>query len=749
MRYSIPSYKAWFLVLLFILSFGSVATYSQTFGRLRGIVTDSTNGEALAFANVYIKQLQIGTSTDANGYYLISSVPAGKRDTLTVSYIGYQPKSKTFIILPNKITNIDFKLSVSNVELSTVEKIGKKIVEQNSTDLGLKRISIKSLETLPKGVETDVFRSLQYIPGVNFTGDVSAKYYVRGSDDNQNLVLLNGATIYNPFHALGLFSVIDPDMIKNIKFYKGGFPAEYGGRLSSVMDLITIDGNRNRFGAKASLSMLTAKALLEGPLPHGSFVITGRKSYSTRILKKFLNDKTLPSDFYDTSIKLNYSNPNLIHGAKFVVNYFRSSDALKNNDLLKEDFSWSDNVFGFSWYQVYDVPLFSEFNISFSKFKGQVSPNFSSARALNNELSDITLNYKYNYIYANKDELTFGMHISSIDSKLSVENNAGILTETNGKGANFTIFSDYKFLRFENFGLNIGARYNLTGISAHGANYIEPRISFTYRPFGFLSIKGAWGKYQQELTTVSDENDVISLFEPYIIVPGKLKTPRATHYSLGAVVYFTDSWKLTTEIYYKDLSNITALKVKRDFSGGADLTSADGESYGVEVSSVIVVEPFRFVSSYTLSYAYKEVDNWLYYPKYDSRHFVNLLLEYSLGKGWKTSITWTYKTGLPFTPTTGFYDKLFLSDFRGDWDIYSNYIPFLTLGDKNIARLPNYHRMDVSLSKDFKIGITNFSLNVSIINVYNRKNIFYFDRSTGKQVNMLPFLPTFSIKVKL
>ena len=721
----------------------------QSSGSLRGVVTDSLTSESLTYANVFIKELEIGSSTDDHGYYFIPSIPANKKYTVTVSYIGYLSKSETVMIAPNKITNLDVDISPNSVKFQTIEKIGVRLIEKNAPDIGLKRISIKSIQALPKGVETDVFRSLQYMPGVNFAADVSAKYYVRGGDNNQNLVLLNGATIYNPFHALGLFSVIDPDMIKNIKFYKGSSPAEYGGRLSSVMDIKTIDGNRNRVSGQASLSLLTAKAMVEAPIPHGSVVVTGRRSYNTKILKDFLNDKTIPFDFYDASIKLNYSNPNFIPGSKFVLHYFTSNDKLNNKDLFKEDFFWTNDVFGFSWFKVYDIPLFSELNVSVSKFKGKVSPNLSTARAIQNDVQDITFNYKFNYIYSSKDEMSMGLQIHSIETNLFLENNTGVFSNNNIKGVNIVMFAKYKLLRSDKFGLDFGVRYNLTGLTNKGANYFEPRISFTYTPFASISIKGAWGKYQQEITTISDENEVVSVFSPYTIVPRYLSTPRSTHYSLGLEIYFTDFWKVNTEIYYKNLYNITAINPDNNYFGTRSLVSADGESYGLEMSSVLSLSPFKLIASYTFSYAYKEVDNWLYYPKYDSRHFLNLILETNIGKGWKASLVWSYKTGLPFTPTTGFYQKLLMSDLRRDWDIYSNYIPYAILGDKNIARLTQYHRLDFSLSKKFQIGFIQYEIGADIINVYNRNNIFYFDRSTGKQVNMLPFLPTFSIKVKL
>ena len=267
------------LIVIFFLDF--YQTPAQRIGTVRGVVTDSTSGEALAYGNAVIEELNIGSSTDSKGYFIITSVPANKNYRLTVSYIGYQKKTIYIFIGENKITEVRFELVPKELQLETIEKIGEKVIEENATDLGLHRIALKDLEMLPKGVETDIFRSLQYLPGVSATGDFSAKYYVRGGSSDQNLVLLDGVTIYNPFHALGIFSVVDPEMINSAEFYKGGFPPEHGGRLSSILNIVTKEGNKFNFGGKASLSFLTAKALIEGPIPDGSFIVTGRKNYSS------------------------------------------------------------------------------------------------------------------------------------------------------------------------------------------------------------------------------------------------------------------------------------------------------------------------------------------------------------------------------------------------------------------------------------------------------------------------------------
>lgn len=733
----------------FTLTLTSVDLRAQETGRLRGVVTDSLNGEALAYGNVFIEELKTGATTDDRGYFYISSIPPNRTYNLLVSYVGYESKSIQFVVQPNHITELDVKLNPSSIELQTIEKIGQKVAEYNATDIGLERIAVKELEMMPKGVETDVFRSLQYIPGVRSTGDVSARYYVRGGESNQNLVLLNGATIYNPFHALGLFSVIDPDMVNNMEFYKGGFTSEFGGRLSSVLKLVTKDGNKNRISGTATASLLTAKGLVEGPIPYGSFIVTGRKSHNTDILKKFLNDQTAPFDFYDLSFKLNYGNPTFIPGSKFVIHGFFSGDKLKNDNPLKEDFSWSNDVLGFSWFQVYDSPLFSEINLSMSNFNGEVIPNLSSVKPRRNEVRDLTLKLDFNYIFDDRDEVAAGIHINTVDTKLYLENGAGVLTDIHSTGANLAVYAKYKLLQWEEFGADFGGRVNLAGLSKNGNFFIEPRISLTYRPINLISFKAAYGVYQQELTTISSENEVISLFEPYVIVPDYLETPRSTHYTFGVDFILSEAINLGVETYYKKLDNITSINDNKRYEEDPDLLSGDGDSYGIESQIKYSQEPISITASYALSYSYKEVEGWLYYPRYDSRHALNLTFEVNVGAGWHASAIWVFNTGLPFTPIIGYYDKLFMSDFRGPWDIYENYIPYSVLGDKNYHRLPNYHRLDLSLSKKFEFSFAKLSLDFSIINVYNRENIFYFDRSSGEQVNMLPFLPTATVKVEI
>ncbi len=720
-------------------------------GTLRGLVVDSTNGEALAFGNVLIKELNSGASTDSRGYFRIPSIPSNKTYTLIVSYVGYRTKEVNVFIEPNKITDIKVELSPVAIEFRPVEKIGERIVEKNATDIGLQRISIKDLELMPKGVELDIFRSIQYLPGVQSTGDVSARYYVRGSSSNENLVLVNGVTLYNPFHALGIFSVIDPEMINNIEFYKGGFTAEYGGRLSSVLNVITKDGNKKNFSSKVTSSFLTGKVLIEGPIPDGSFIITGRKSYSTSILKKFLDEKNAPLDFYDLGFKLNYSSPKFIKGGKFVIHGFSSQDKLDNNNSLKEDINWSNKIFGLRWFQVTDIPLFYELGFSWSNFEGNVIPNFSEAKPKSNKVNDISLNMHFSYIFESKNELEFGLDLSDVETKLFLQNALSAVSDIGSHGTNISIFGKFKFLESENFGVDFGSRINISSLNQAKNNsyFLEPRLSITYRLFPWLALKGAWGIYTQEITTLSDENEVISLFEPWIISPSYLPISSAIHYTIGTKTDITNNFSLDIQGYYKVLKNIPTINDNKIVSSDPDLLSASGESYGWEFLLNYNQEPLSLTASYSLGWAYKHLNNWTYYPRYDARNTINLIGVINLGAGWQFSTMWIYNTGRPFTQSLGYYDKLYFDDLYRDGSLFENFIPFSILSDKNLGRLPQYHRLDISLSKNFNLLWFKIDLETSIINVYNRTNIFYFDRNTGRRINMLPFLPTATVKIEL
>jgi hypothetical protein len=720
-------------------------------GIIRGLVVDSTNGEVLAYCNVFIKELNIGTSTDIRGYFKIPSIPADIKFTLKVSFIGYQSKEIKFSVIADRVSDFKIELVPTIIELNNVEKIGKRVIEKNATDIGLNRMTIEDIEFIPKGVETDLFRSLQFITGVQSTGDVSARYFVRGGQSNENLVLLNGATIYYPFHAFGLFSIIDPDIISNVEFYKGGFTSEYGGRLSSVLNIITKDGNKKRFSGSASTSFLSGKALLEGPVPGGSIILTARKSYDYKMLNKFLNNINAPLDFYDIGGKINFSNPDNIKGGKMVIHGFVSKDVLDNHDFKSEGLNWSNKVFGFRWFQVIDSPIYFEISLSYSKFSGNVRPNHNTIKPKSNDVVDYSWDTNVNYMYDSKDEISVGIQLKCINTKLSLQNKRGLNSIIETHGTNISLFAKYKLLRFDNFGADLGTRINFTSLTQSSLNsfLFEPRLSLTYVVTPSLSLKAAWGIYSQEMTTLSDENEVISLFEPWIIVPSYLKVPKAIHYTVGLKSEISSQLLIDLQGYYKISQYIPILNEDKFYPEDPDFVSSDGESYGAEVMLNYNNGVISLTSSYSLGWSFITVNNLIYRPRYDVRHNLNILGILNFGDGWQFSMAWIYNSGYPFTQTMGFYEKLYFDDLFETNNYIGDYKSFRILAPTNLATLPQYHRLDIGISKKIELSFLKISINASIINVYNRSNIFYFQRDTGTRVNMLPFLPTATIKIEL
>lgn len=731
--------------LLYVFTFSD--SYAAGKGKLRGFVTDSTNGEPIGYANVVLKGTPLGSPTDNKGYYYIPSIPSG-RHTIIVSYLGYQSRSVDVFIQDDKITQVDVKMVPSSIRLQEIAVVGERSVRDNEIDLGLQKISINEIEMMPTGFEADIFKTLQSSPGVSSTGDVTARYYVRGGNSNQNLVLLNGVTVYNPFHALGIYSVIDPEMISMMEFYKGGFGPEYGGRLSSVLNVITRDGNKNNYEASGTAGMLSGKVSFEGPIPGGSFLLTGRKSYYADVLSKYVNGKNTPFDFYDLSFKVNVAYPELLENGKFTLHGFFSGDKINNDDPLVEDYDMKNNIFGVNWYQIWASPLFSVISLSSSSFKAEVLPNMSTSKPRTNKLQDISSNWNFTYIYDSKDELDFGLEHKFLSTELQMQNL--YVQKTNFKKNSYSLsgYAKYKFYRYEDFGIDLGMRVNFVPIAYKRPFLLEPRINFTWRLTPLFSIKAAVSRLSQEITTLSNENELISIFEPWTIIQDNLGAAETTHFLLGMQAFFTDHLSFELEGYYKDLNLLSEVNERKFTSSDPDYINVDGQSYGLEVLAKYQLPGFYFKTGYSLSWAYKINNSGeKYFPRYDYRHSLNCTAGLDLGWGFSANASWTFNSGMPYNSIVGFYDRMLIDDV---WKVDPTVLKPTILWDrKNVKRLPYYHRLDIGLSKEFSTKFADFMIDASIINVYDRQNIFYIDMDTGKRIYMLPFMPSASLKVKL
>jgi hypothetical protein len=731
-----------FLVISAPSSFGAPDA-----GRVRGTVTDSTNGQPIPYANVTLKGTSLGASANSAGFYHISSVPPGTY-TLMISQVGYRTKELPVTVRENQILQVDIQLISTVIEKEEMIVMGERPVRKNEANLGSQKISARELGIVPPGVEADIFRALQANPGVSTTSDVSARYYVRGGGSDQNLVLLNGATVYSPFHTLGIFSVVDPEMVSLLEFFKGGFPPSYGGRLSSILNVVTRDGNRNQFQETASATLLAGKAAFEGPIPGGSFLVTGRKSWYASVMKHYLKNQDSPFDFYDLSWKVSYASPSIDDDSRFTFHGFLSGDQVINDDPRLANYLIRNRIVGFNWHKIWSSPLYSVVSVSYSGFDAELFPNLSQAMPRKNNVRDISADWDFTYLYDSRDEFVFGWQNKFLSTSLNLQNLDGNKIAFNQSGVDLSAYADYRFYRWENIGFTIGIRFKFLAVSEYRPLLYELRGSTTYRLTPSVSFKGSFGWYSQEMTTLTDENELISVFEPWIITPGYLESSRAAHFSLGMTTYWAK--ELTTELegYYKPIANLVDVNEKKFTSKDRDFVNVDGESYGFEELTTYQPGSMYVKLGYSLSWAFKIKDGVRSSPKYDIRHSLNALVGYELGSGWQTSATWSFHTGMPFTPITGFYDRIPIDPWQLPYDAAKPQ-PVTIWGDRNSSRLPTYHRLDLSLTRKFQIESASVTCGFSVINVYDRKNIFYFNRDTGQEVYMLRILPTFSLKVEL
>ncbi len=721
--------------------------YSENGGSIRGFVTDSTSGEPLIFATVSLRGASRGTSTDIKGYFYIAGVPEGEY-SLVVSLVGYRHTVVHASVREREITQLKIRLVPGRIELDELTVVQEREESEKDREVGLQQISAREINLTPMNTEADMFRVVQLSPGVTTTGDVTARYYVRGGGGDQNLLLVDGVTIYSPFHALGVLSVVDPEIISGLEFHKGGFGPEFGGRLSSILNVQTRDGNSNRFAGSAQASLLTGKLAVEGPIPDGSFLIAGRKSISPKSLERFLGSSDAPFDFYDMSFKANYCNPELDGNSAFSVHGFLSADQVRNDDPFREDYTVKNVAMGIDWSKVWQSPLHSTVRFAYSGFDAEVLPNFSSAAPRSNTVRDVTMSMDAAYVYDSKDELQFGAATKFLTTRYALENFLRAYVSFDEHAWDLTGYVNYHFLRWESFGLDIGMRVRPQQLATYGPVIFEPRVRASYAPTPGLVIRGAAGWYSQEVTTLTDESDVISVFEPWLIVPDYLRASEAAHLVAGVQYDVTEQLMCEVEAYYKPMINLIESNDQKTSTTAFDYVNVSGTSRGIEFSMRYLTDAVMLQAGYTFSKASLSISGTTYTPRYDVRHVLNLSAGVDLGDGWTVSALWSIRSGLPFTPIAGFYDRIVLTP-SSPTDVLQPAQPVTAWGERNSQRLPAYHRLDLSCSRRIDIDPVRLSLGISIINVYDRKNIFYLDRNTGEKVYMLRFAPSAFVKVDL
>ena len=771
-------YKSLIFTLLGIV-FMSTSLFAQT-STIRGFVYEDANGEPAMFSNVVLDGTTFGSSTDVNGYFVINKIPAGKY-ILKVTYLGFDTIKTPIVLEEGKIFSHKFYLKKSSVELETVTISSERIAARTETRTSVIKITPKEIKSIPSiGGQADIAQYLQVVPGVVFTGDQGGQFYIRGGSPIQNKVMLDGMTIYNPFHSIGLFSVMETELIRNADIYTGGFNAEYGGRISSVMDITTKDGNKKRFSGSVSASTFGAKAVLEAPIVKqtapdkgsATFILSVKNSYleqSSKVFYDYIDEDGLPFNFLDIYGKATISAAN---GSKVSFFGFNFDDKVSNYKSIS-DFGWNSYGGGANFVVIPgSSPVLIEGRFAYSSYESKInsttlSDRFSSISGFNGGL-DFTY-------FIGKDEFKYGLAVEGFKTDYTLTNFVGSVISQTENTTQLGAYFKYKSI-LGKFIIEPGLRLQWYASLAEFSP--EPRLAIKFNASPRLRIKFAGGMYTQNLISATSDRDVVNLFSGFLSGPSNLpnsfdgkevvsKLQKSNHAILGFEYDLTNNLSLNLEGYYKyfpQLTNINRFKIYDENNqppeGATDAETKDfiiekGKAYGADMVLKYDYKNLYVWLVYSLGYVERQYEDKngdliTYNPHFDRRHNINFIFSYIAGerKQWEFSTRWNFGTGFPFTQIQGFYEHLtFPGGINSDL-VNENGELGIIYGDLFGGRLPTYHRLDLDIKRNFFLAAnTKLVANVSITNVYNRKNIFYIDLVTNETVYQLPFMPSFGLSL--
>ena len=746
-----------FLLLLSISLFTTLA-YSQT-GNIRGFVYDKNSGEPIMFCNVILQGTTIGASTDVNGMYNISKVLVGDY-TLMVTYIGYDTSTVNITLKKGKVITQNLEISESSVKLNEVRISAERSEMKTEVKAAAIKITKQDMEMIPNiGGEPDLAQYMQVIPGVVFTGDQGGQLYIRGGSPIQNKVLLDGMTIYSPFHSIGLFSVFDTDIIRNTDVYTGGFSAEYGGRISSIMDIKTIDGNKKEFGGKVSANTFGSKLFVEGPLlgnGKSSFVFSGKTSYldkSSEILYKepilYFDDKGLPYSYTDLYGKFSLHGNN---GSKINVFGFNFQDKVDYEGI--SELNWTSQGIGSEFILIPgNSPVLIEGNFAYSSYDISLDEEASPLRE--SGIDGFNMGFDFTY-FQPKGKIKYGFDIHGFSTDFTTYNSVNSKIEQKENTSEFSAYINYQF-NTTRFIIEPGFRlqkYTL-GVSP------EPRLGMKYIASDRLRFKVSSGYYSQNILSTTSDRDVVNLFSGIISSPEEIpdqadgnpyknKFQKARHLIAGVEYDISRRIDFQIEGYIKDFTQLT--NINRNMTSNADdeFIIESGVAKGVDALLKFKSKKLYIWAVYSIGIITRNDGEKTYNPHFDRRHNMNFVTSYKFGKNdsWKADMRWNLGSGFPFTQTQGFYENLTFSEGINTDYTSTNGELGIEYAELNEGRLPFYHRLDASISKSVKLNKNSeLDMTLSVTNAYNRENIFYFNRVEYERVNQLPLMPSFGASI--
>ena len=752
--------------LLVVLSlFFSVVGFSQEKFTISGTIYDESNNETLIGVSVAFPELSTGTTTNEYGFYSIT-LPKGSYKIL-VSYLGYSTIQETFDLSEKLIKNFKLNEETESLEEIVIESNVEKI-NIKSAQMSVNKLTAKTIKQIPVVLgEADIIKSIILLPGVTSAGEGASGFNVRGGSADQNLILLDEATVFNSSHVFGFFSIFNPDVIKDVKLYKGGIPAKYGGRLSSVLDIYQKEGNNKNFELTGGIGLVSSRLLAEGPIKKNksSFLVGGRASYAHLFLKLIDNENT--AYFYDLNSKLNYrfnKNNNLLFSTYFGKDVFGISDNFVNK--------YGNTVFNLRWNHLFSDKLFSNLSIIYSDYFYGLILDFVGFE-WNSGIRNINLKYDFNYYVSNDFKLNFGVNNIYIkfnpgEIKPNREDSGIVAEKLIDKYANefatyleaeqrigdkLTLQYGFRFSNFLRLGqdeLNIyendlpviynqefqkyesaeaigTENYKRSNIISNFSNF-EPRISFSYLLNNSSSIKASYNRMAQYLHLISNTSSPtpLDVWTP----SGKYVKPQLLdQYAIG---YFKSikngDYSIEAEAFYKDIDN------RIDYINGANLIANNeietvilngkARAYGLEILFKKNEGNFKGWFAYTLSRSEQltagrnenepgiNEGNW-YSTPYDKTHDISINASYELNEKWKFSSNFVWQTGQPTNYPVGQYEVQGLN------------VPIYDDNRRNADRLPSYNRLDISATltpRKNKNRKWQGEWVFGIYNVYNRKN---------------------------
>ena len=753
---------------VFVLIFVLVTTLvSAQTGSVRGFVYDKETGEPMMLTNVMLENTQIGTTTDVNGYFVLSKIKTGNY-SIKVTSLGYETYTAPIKVEKNKVLALKIDLAPSATELQTIEIQGRQEVARTESQVSIEKITSKDIQQMPSiGGQADLAQYIQVLPGVVFSGDQGGQLYIRGGSAIHNKVLLDGMVVYNPFHSIGLFSVFETDIIRNADIYTGGFSAQYGGRISSVMDITTKDGNKKQFSGKLAASTFGANLLLEGPLLKKkdyslSYILSAKNSYLSKTstsIYSYMN-KELPYDYLDLYGKLTLSTDN---GSKINIFGLNFTDKVNQYEAI-QNFNWVNRAFGTNFLIIPGTSsALVEGVIAYSDYTMNMNETTTNQNQMSN-IGGFNVGMSVTNFFGD-DRLKYGMEMEGNTTKTSYKINDTITDYSTEIG----LYAIYKLL-YRNVLVEPSLR--LSYYASLGDVFLEPRLSAKWNVTKKIRFKLASGMYSQTFLDTKSDRDIVNLFTGYLTVTPDLNivdsfrgnpinsyVQTSNHFIFGAEYDILRNFNLNVELYYKTMSNLTSINRDKLYADDQEhiekpgylrkeYTVENGKAYGADFSLKYDDGRLYVWTIYSLGKVIREGEMQTYAPHYDRRHNVNVLINYQMGQSrdFEISVRWNYGSGFPYSPTASMVEMLDFSNGINSDFISQNGTLTTIYGDLNSKRLPNYHRLDISAKKRFDIGKRSIlEINLSVTNVYNRNNLFYWNRITSQRVDQLPIMPSLGI----